>query len=633
MKSILINDFSGGQNSASASLSMPQNASRRMLGVNTIQHPTTMNKTRGSYTALAAGQTIYYFMRYKSASYASYVYTYISAGNNILYVSGIGAIYTDAGTNLGVNASAVQVTNGNTERLYVASDAGKLLVWWEALGTALQANWVPPLVAPTVALTGSGVLDTSADATPYYEYVYTYVLSSGTETSASAASARISPVNQTVDVTVTWDTTAGIPTISSANIYRRGGTVSDFYYVGSITKTGAPPQTYNDNISDLDLSADRIAPNNNGVMPTAIRRLRLHNNRLWGYSTSTNVLYFSGLSQYGVWGASSDGFDLEGGFLTLEGANDDSVLTCESMGSVLVIGRKNSVYALVGNNFNEFVLSKRSAIGVISEFAMTRAGNNVYYLGVDYRVYRVGATEPEHISAPIQDALNSFQVFTSSSPSGVKIHPELSYAEGMLYVNIPTDIATNTSRTWCYRIETGTWSEVSGLGAPSLPYIEYGVGMKTVRGTRTDSGGRPVSADEVATLSSNRQSILLPLHYDNTSTAVSWKSRDLYPDGENYDGFDIFRLDHVYIDGDLTIDMTDSGRIKLIVYLDGVATKTIELASGSGTSTSVTPTLYNGRMAAGLCGRVINIALEGNAKSLTVRNIVARVEKVRGLRQ
>ena len=163
--------------------------------------------------------------------------------------------------------------------------------------------------------------------------------------------------------------------------------------------------------------------------------------------------------------------------------------------------------------------------------------------------------------------------------------------------------------------------------------MTYGVGFKTVRSTRLDTSGLPVSADEVAVLSFNRQNILLPLHYDGTSSNVSWKSRDLYPDGELYDGRDLFRLDSVYIDGDLIVDMTDSGRIKLKVYLDGSVAKTIELATGSGTSTSVTPTLYDGRMAAGLVGRVINVALEGNAKSLTVRNVVCRVEKIRGWRQ
>ena len=635
MKPVLINNFSGGQNSAAASLSMPDNASRRMLGVNTIQHPTVMSKTRGTYTALAAGQTIYRFARYKSSTMAGYAYTYVSGSNNILAMSGVGTIYTGVlGVNLGLDASFVQITNGATERLYIASNAGVLLVWWEALATAQPANWVAPLVAPTITPTGTGVLDpANSGATLYYEYVYTYVLASGTETSASAASARAVPSLQQDSVVVTWDTTSGIPTISSANIYRRGGLATDYSYVGNVVNSGGATATFTDNVSDLDLSADRIAPQNNGVMPTSIKRIKAHNNRLWGYSTSSNVLYFSGLSQYGVWGASSDGFDLEGGFLTLEGANDDSIIAVESLGDILIIGRKNSLYALIGNNFNQFVLGKRSSIGLISEYSMCRGGNDVYYLGVDYRVYRVGSGEPVHISAPIQDALNVYQFFYTFS-SKRKIHPELAYSEGLVYVNIPTDVTTGASATYCFRIETQTWTEVTGLGAPtSLSFLTYGVGLKTARGTRYDTSGLPVSADEVAVLSSDRQNIILPLHYDGTSSAVLWKSRDLYPDGEVYDGRDLFRLDSVYIDGDLIVDMTDSDRIKLKVYLDGSVAKTIELATGSGTSTSVTPTIYDGRMAAGLVGRVINVSLEGNAKSLTVRNVVCRVEKIRGWRQ
>lgn len=630
MISVPMRDFSGGQDTSSATLSCPENASRKMLGLYPFKSRSRMDKVRGPRTAATSASPIYAFTRFKTAASAGYVYTYLSGSDSKLFSTTAGAvIYTGtAGVNFTYDASFAQVTQGGTERLYVASPGGSLLVWWEALATAQVANWVAPLVAPTVAVTGTGVLDPALDTTPYYEYVYTYVLASGTETNSTTASARIVPALQRVNVTVTWDTTAGIPTISSANIYRRGGTVSDFYLVANVPNSGGATATYQDNIADADLSATAVAPRNNFPAPSGMKRVKLHNNRLWGYTTSSNVLYFSGLSQYGVWGQSSTGYDLEGGLLTMEGPGDDSIISVESLGSVLVIGRKNSLYALVGNNFDEFVLSKRSSIGLISEFAMARVYNHVYYLGVDFRVYRVGNSDPEWVSGPIQSDLDTYQVFLSGV-TGAKIHPEVVFAEGVLYVNIPSDTATGASRTWGFRVSDGAWFEVSGFGAPPVSYLGYGVGLKTARGTHLDTGGLPVGADEVACLSFDRLNILLPLHYDSTSTAVSWKSREIVDPTAPQEGRSLYRLDHLYIDGDAVIDMTDSSRLKLKVYVDGSVAATYEIGSGSGTSTSVTPTLCDFRMPAAFVGRAINVALEGNAKSLTVREVVPRVEKVR----
>ena len=628
MTPIRLDDFIGGEDTSSSLLSMPPNASRRMLGIHPVDSRTGMKKMRGPLVALTSGFDIYAFIRWKTATNPnSYIYSHLNGANHILNSNTFGIIYTGvAGLNFTTDCSMVQVSTGGVEKLYVASPGGQLLVWWEALAAATPANWVAPLVVAVVAAGGAGVLNPGMSETPYYEYVYTYNLASGNETSASGVSARIVPINTSVNVTVTWDATAGIPVISSANVYRRGSRASDFYYVGTVANGGGATAIFNDNVSDLDQSSTRISPRNNGVLPSGVKRIKLHNTRLWGFTGTGNILYFSGLNQYGVWGATSEGFDLEGGNLTLEGPGDDSVLTVESMGDILIIGRTNSVYMLIGNDFNQFVLSKRSGIGLISEFAMARVYNSIYYLGVDFRVYRLADGEPVWVSQQIQSELD--QVYLTGFGASTLLYPEVSFSDGTLWVNMPTDPATGTSKTFGYRVADNYWYEASGFGTPPLTFRQYGTGLKTARGTMTDVGGRPAGPDEATNISFNRRDIVLRQHYDGISAPVSWKSRELTDTSEPSLGKSFYRVDHIYIDGDATIDMTDSGRIKLGVYCDGVRTQ-FEIGSGGGASTVVSGTLYNSRLPGTLVGRTLNVAIEGNAKELAVRSVSIRVVKVR----
>lgn len=144
-------------------------------------------------------------------------------------------------------------------------------------------NWgiVAPSFTPTVATGAAGAL------TGDYQYKVTYYNSTTThESSASAASATVSPASEKVDIS--GMTASADSQVDKKRIYRTVAGGSIFFFLAEIDDVDT---TYEDNITDANLGTT-IAPEENGT-PGLFVGVEEWDGRIFGYEKNSTVLEFS----------------------------------------------------------------------------------------------------------------------------------------------------------------------------------------------------------------------------------------------------------------------------------------------------------------------------------------------------
>lgn len=410
---------------------------------------------------------------------------YVASINRLIYSKG-GVVYSQdesaafAPTNIGSTAGTTMFAQ--LETALVWSNSGGYPKVWRGTGTAVDAGIAAPTSSPTSASAGAGNLNSAGKAIPAYYWVYTFVDANGVESAPSPASLGLALNNQQATVlairVAAWDSR-----VTSVKWYRRGGTVNDYYYVSTsvvTVDTGSYPNTgasLTDNTRDIDIGTT-LVPRYNARPPQNATILTAHNSRVWYTGIAASLkLYFSAIGNPELVATDQAALANDGGYLTLPGGLDDAPVCLSSTGSLLVIGRKRSVYALYGNNWSEFAFSQRSNVGVASKFGMVRGVNFVYFVGTDRRVYLLNDNDLVWISKDIQKDLDAMaqSVFDTCVLAFSDNQLVLSFgaaAADIAYVYLIPQTQGDVSSGW-YE-ETGMRSlHMVGLAHPTANYNEF----------------------------------------------------------------------------------------------------------------------------------------------------------------
>lgn len=170
-----------------------------------------------------------------------------------------------------------------------------------------------------------------------YYYKYTYLDSNGKESSASSASAAINAKEEQVSVVVNASSDSKVDYI---NLYRLGGTLTDWYYVAQVANT---TQTIVDNASDDDL-VTLFDADNNDAPPTGLCYLAEHYERLIGAKDTTykNSINFTREYYPEYWGNA-----LSQQYLI---SNKDECTGLLSWGRYVIFCKKNRIYVCEGSD-------------------------------------------------------------------------------------------------------------------------------------------------------------------------------------------------------------------------------------------------------------------------------------------
>lgn len=396
-------DFTGGMNTRGAKGSLGPKEARRIRNLEMISgggKTLTISKAPSSIVATTNVLSVY---RYVNGS-TKLLVIHDSGGQVSTYNEAAPAGFSIIGSGSTTVGARFILTPSGT--LLWTNGTGNMQAW-AGSGSATNAGCQTPAATPVASNSGAGNVNGSGKTRSYYQCVVTFVNSRGVEGPPSAASNEIFPVNNTVDLSYAPASSGDIANISYIRFYIFGGDITDYYYLGQTAPAAYPTAThYSFNVFDSEVSSIILNRGRNAP-PAGMDMLVVRQNRAWMGTSGSTRLYFSGYDSYENVATSGelDGYD--GGYLTLPGGTDDGLVALASFATLLVIGRRRSVYVLYGNQNQQFSMSKRADIGVVNRDSIAVGPNHVYFAGRDRRIYKLTDGEPVWISQKIQDVLDA----------------------------------------------------------------------------------------------------------------------------------------------------------------------------------------------------------------------------------
>jgi len=330
-------------------------------------------------------------------------------------------------------------------------------------------------------------------------YVYTFLDSLGRESSPSPVSSGLAyaaTLNHagSIDLSGTSFTTSNVKGVVSANIYAStGGSV--YYLIGNITFAAGAPWTFTDNFADATVNAGAICPNfgqNDPPLPGSV--ICLHKNHIFmnvtNDSNSLQCSNFGSATQFSTTGLlvdingqvtnPNDGVIFK---ISSEQGNDITGLC--SHGTLLIIGRQRSIWALFGDSIVDFTPRRISSKGNVSPDAMVDCDGTVIFCSQD-GVYgiREGNLDPVKLSGGIDDV---FQALMADPTKRGYLDTAVALFVQRHYILC---FGVNpSSKQYAYNVDTGKWVQLiltTGTilcaavarppGSPELAFIGYGAG-------------------------------------------------------------------------------------------------------------------------------------------------------------
>jgi hypothetical protein len=259
---------------------------------------------------------------------------------------------------------------------------------------------------------------------------------------------------------------------SAANtirIYRKGGQSSVWRLVTSQADSGAGTQTHTDPKADYLLGA--IEGSARGDPPTDASVLAIFKNRAVysGVSTQPNRIYLSNYEEPRQIPALTllQTEPNAGGYIDVTANSGDAVTGFSTFGDRLLIFKRNSVWALVGTTFQDFVLQLvTDECGCASHKSIAQYQNGVlWYTGKD--VIHFTAEGMTVVSDPVRTVLDGISTSYWSQVCGLV--SDLKY----FFFYTPTGGSYNTGGL-AYDLRKGGWTKVSGWNARCLVRLSGG---------------------------------------------------------------------------------------------------------------------------------------------------------------
>jgi hypothetical protein len=224
------------------------------------------------------------------------------------------------------------------------------------ISVGLNANSDPGVVdvhLDRIIAMNSGNLDGA------YYYKYTYVDSNGKESRPSSASVVINPKDEIVSVGVV---ASSVSKVSYINLYRLGGTLTDWYYVTQVANT---TQTITDDNADSDLTT-LFDADNNDPPESGLSFIVEHYERLIGAKTTDylNSVQYTVEYEPEYWGNA-----LNQQYLI---SNKDECTGLMSWGRYIIFCKKDKIFVLEGSDPTTWHKRKSdSSYGNIAPWALT----------------------------------------------------------------------------------------------------------------------------------------------------------------------------------------------------------------------------------------------------------------------
>ena len=292
--------------------------------------------------------------------------------------------------------------------------------------TGIITNWgIPtatPLGGPFIA-GGAGALN----GTYYYNITFE---GNGIEGSPSTFTGPIVAVNQ--EITINGIPGSADPQVTTVNIYRLGGTLGQWLFVGSIPNG---VNTYTDDLSDYLISGNLVETLRRDP-PPIFTAICVHQERVWGFGTTTDpsLVYFSNYNE--PWA-----FDTVQGFYPVNenNFNDIAVGLC-SIGSQLILFKSKTSYQVTGNTSADFQVNKLFDIGCRSLRSITKAYGVCWWISKQ-GIYQFDGNSPTNLSDGSFQQSNIKSIVDSLSDTDFSDVTSFVY-DRMIHFSIPTQNQT-----------------------------------------------------------------------------------------------------------------------------------------------------------------------------------------------
>lgn len=276
-------------------------------------------------------------------------------------------------------------TNGVTRPLKLRKDN---------LTAATRVGIDTPGSAPTVADGGAGNLN------GVYQWRVTFE-SPTHESSPGPVSTKLTLANRQVSLTAV--PTSSDTQVTKRNIYRIGGVIPEWRYVGTINDNVTT--TFTDNVADLslgeELSFDRDPP------PVTIKGIVEHKKR--AFAIDGNELIFSNYQEPEGWNPLN----------RLPVGGSSAVLALASTGSILIVFKDTEAEALLGESLDDFALVPAFKKGTIAPDSVVSGDGFVIWLSDENEVLLSDGRDFERIGFPMKGLVATVPLATQRTAKAV----------------------------------------------------------------------------------------------------------------------------------------------------------------------------------------------------------------------
>jgi hypothetical protein len=388
--------------------------------------------------------------------------------------------------------------------------------------------------------------------------------------------------------------------IVAATVFRTGGKATETRFVGRFLlgvvagevvdgTTGLPIV---DDTPDESLSFT-VASTYNDPAPIGLGDIILHQNKLFGYK-GTGV-WFSRTNQFDYWGYDENGVDDDGGVLYPDNDTGNPFNGLTSEGSLLILGRERSVYALYGSSLSAggaqgFAFDQRSNLGNLSRLSICRSDNEALYVGRDSLLRSLRDASTPSVSGRIEKTLRHI-------PSAQMLTTVICHHNEQVYVSIP-----DAGRCYVYHASRGLWREATH--APLLARFLHAF-------PHPQTG-------QLELLSAPATGGVFACETYNDGTEGTERDVRIRTDDLRFPPEMVGRLSSILVEGDVPV-----GTMLVATLRAGEVSKELPLTPGSGRL------LYYAALTPDLVGDFVSLEIEGAMTAGEIRRIVIGTQELR----
>lgn len=323
---------------------------------------------------------------------------------------------------------------------------------------------VAPVTPPTLALHGSGSMGPG-----YYNYCITFASASQESSQGAISSQLFVPVSN--GVTLTNIPTSTDPQVTQRNIYRIGGALGQWRLIATLNDNTTT--TYTDTQSDASITGQSLTINRDP--PPKFTSIAAHQERIWGFLGS--IVWYSNYGE--PWGFNS----VTGTLPVGNNSFGDDAVNLASIGSILVLFKSRTTYAVYGVTDADFQVNKLFDIGCVSALSVVSAYGTAFWASRQ-GIWMYGGGQPQQISDGQYQQSNIKSALTALTIKQLSTACSFMY-DRMYHLSLPS-----IGRTYFYDLRSQQWFPLGWVCTQSYFDLESDVPVIAGDGTNVSSPGQ-----------------------------------------------------------------------------------------------------------------------------------------------